>query len=303
MWSRNGGDSSAQAAVHLPVMVSEVVSFLNLQRARLVVDGTCGEGGHSEVILRHLSSDARLLLLDRDPEILEVARMRLGGDRRVRFAVGSYADVEDILNSFGFGKCDSFLVDLGMSGYHIERGDRGFGFDSDRLDMRFNRSCGVSADEFLATASAEEIERVLREFGEERFARRVAKAIVSERKREPINSGKRLARLIERVVGRRGRIHPATRTFQALRIWVNDELEHLKRFLGSLERVLGRGARFVSIAFHSLEDRLIKRALSEYAEGGFMRILTKKVVRPTAEEVKRNPRARSARLRAAEVLL
>ena len=285
------------------MMVSEVVSFLNLQKARLVVDGTCGEGGHSEVILGHLSPDATLLLLDRDPEILEVARMRLGGDRRVRFAVGSYADTEKILNSFGFGKCDALLVDLGMSAYHIERKDRGFGFDSGRLDMRYDRRSGVSAEEFLASASVEEIERVLREFGEERFAWRIAKAIVSERKREPINSGKRLARLVERVVGRRGRIHPATRTFQALRIYVNNELGHLRRFLGGLDKVLGRGARFVSIAFHSLEDRLIKRALSEYAEGGFMRILTKKVVRPTVEEVKRNPRARSARLRAAEVLL
>jgi 16S rRNA (cytosine1402-N4)-methyltransferase len=292
-----------KAPVHQPVMVDEVLLYLNLKNAQLVVDGTCGEGGHSQAILSHLPENATLLVMDRDQEVLEVAKGRLSGKGRILFANASYAELVDVLRSYKLSKPDAVLLDLGMSTYHIKEKERGFSFDSPSLDMRYDRTRGITAEDFLAEGSEEEIGRVLRDYGEERKAKYIARLIVKERKHNRITSGKQLANLIERHIRRQGRIHPATCTFQALRIYVNDELDHLMRFLEILPYVVAQGGRFVSITFHSLEDRIVKNSMREYAQKGYMRILTKKVVRPSADEVYKNPNSRSARLRAVEMII
>lgn len=290
-------------ALHRPVMLREALEFLDLGRARVAVDATCGEGGHTAAMLERMRSDAVLLAVDRDSEVLKVAETRLGGDARLRLIQASYAELPRLLDARRFGRADALLVDLGVGSFQLGRPERGFSFDSTTLDMRYDRTGpGPTAADFLAGAAEEEIARVLYEFGEERRSRRIARAIVERRERSRMETGAELAALVQRVLGRRGRIHPATRTFQALRIFVNRELEHLERLLESLPDILSEGGRFVALSFHSIEDRLLKRALRGYAESKRMRLLTKKVVRPTAEEVRLNRRARSARLRAAEML-
>ncbi|MCX7702870.1 MAG: 16S rRNA (cytosine(1402)-N(4))-methyltransferase RsmH [Planctomycetota bacterium] len=300
MWTEGIGSDLRKGAVHQPVMVDEVLFYLNLKDSRLVVDGTCGEGGHTEEILKNSPVHSIVLAMDRDPEILEVAKKRLSGEKRVVFVNENYRNLADVLKSLHLGKADAIFLDLGMSSYHLKEVERGFSFDSFSLDMRYDRREGISAEEFIHKASKEEMARVFWKYGEERRASYIAALLVAERRKRRIASGRDLASLIEQRVGRRERIHPATRVFQALRIFVNNELEHLERFLETLPEVLTRKGRFVSLSFHSLEDRLVKQSLKRYEKEGLLRILTKKVVRPSKEEVCLNPNSRSARLRAAE---
>ena len=285
--------------MHTPVMVPEVLELLGPSPGDRFVDATVGLGGHAEAILERVLPGGRLLGLDCDVDALGRARERL---RRFGEAVdlvqGNFRDLAAHVADWG-GPADGVLFDLGVSSLQLETSARGFSFSLDGpLDMRMDTTRGRTAAELLRRISARELERILRDFGQERYARRIARAIVENRRR--LKTTGDLATLVERVVPRRERrIHPATRTFQALRIAVNDELGALDRALADLPQWLAPGGRVAVISFHSLEDRIVKTRFRRFEAEGQLVVLTKKPLRPTAEEVAANPRARSARLRGA----
>jgi len=288
--------------LHVPVLLREALEALALAPGQIVVDGTVGAGGHGRAMLEAISPDGQFVGLDRDPEILVRAKAVLEGAAggRTRFSLHpvSFTWARKVLDELGLEAADRLLLDLGVSSMQIDTPERGFSFQLDGpLDMRMNRKSGPTLDRYLDRTSEEELARVLREFGEERHARRIARAILIARRKGELHGTLQLADVVQRAVaGRTGRgrrrIHPATRTFQALRIALNQEIEELHRGLEVALSCLAEGGRLVVIAFHSLEDRIVKRFLRANMELPF-----KKPVRPTAAECERNPRARSARLR------
>lgn len=285
--------------VHEPVMVDEVVRLLLEAGADLVVDATVGAGGHSAAFLAARGETARVVGLDRDGAMIERARERLEpfGDRAT-LVNRSFAEIEAVLDELGIDVVDGAVFDLGASSVHFDEAGRGFSFLAPGpLDMRYDREAGETAEEIVNGATEERLADLLHEYGDERHARRVARAIVAAR---PVKDTLRLADVVAGAVGRSGKIHPATRTFQALRVAVNREFEHVERGLPGAVRRLRPGGRVVAIGFHSGEDGLVKRLFREEAAAGRVNLLAKKPLRPTAEEVRRNPRARSARLRACE---
>jgi 16S rRNA (cytosine1402-N4)-methyltransferase len=292
-------------ARHEPVLLDEVVSLLAPARGGTFVDCTTGLGGHSSALLE--AGATRLIALDRDEDALRAAAERLApyGDR-VELVHSDYREIGSILQQRGIDGVDGILADLGVSSMQLDQEGRGFSFRRDEpLDMRMDRSQGPTAADLIAEVDETDLANVIFQYGEERYSRRVARAIVRAREAAPLQSTGALAEVVRRAVPTRGyqRIDPATRTFQALRIWVNRELEGLDTFLGDAARRLLAGARFAVITFHSLEDRIVKhtfRALA--AAGNAWQVLTKKPVVPGDEEVARNPRARSAKLRAIERL-
>ena len=302
-------------AEHLPVMMSQVVAALAPAAEGWIVDATVGLGGHARALLE-ASPDARLLGLDVDPEALELARERLAiFGRRAVLVNASYWRLAAIVHDRGLANVDGVLFDLGVSSLQLDTPSRGFSFRHDGpLDMRFGRE-GATAAELLAEIGEEELVLVLREFGEEPRARRVARAITRARLRQPIRTTGELHRVVRAALGPgRSRIDPATRTFQALRIATNRELESIPSAMDEAARLLRPGGRLAVIAFHSLEDRLVKRALRRLSgrcvcpPGTFacqchpehlLEILTPKPVTPGPEELAANPRARSAKLRVA----
>ena len=289
---------------HIPVLTGPVLQFLQPQRGGLFVDCTVGLGGHARSLLE--AGATRVIGLDRDAEALEVARDTLATWRdRVELVHADYRTLDDVLDGRGVTSVDGALADFGVSSLQLDSPGRGFSFQrNDPLDMRMDRSAGETAAELVARSSEQELADSIFMLGEERFSRRIARAIVNARREEPIATTGRLAAIVRRAVPRRGyqRIDPATRTFQALRIWVNHELEGIDRFLSGAVRRLRNGGRLVAIAFHSLEDRIVKHTLRALAVSNeaAVRVLTVKPVTPTEEEVRHNPRARSAKLRAAE---
>jgi 16S rRNA (cytosine1402-N4)-methyltransferase len=291
---------------HVPVMTTEVLRYLRPEQGGLFVDCTVGLGGHTKALLE--AGATQVIGLDRDMEALSVARATLApsGDR-VELVHADYRRLDAVLDDRGIPLVDGALADLGVSSMQLDEGGRGFSFQRDEpLDMRMDTTTGETAAQILSAASEREIADAIYAYGEERFSRRIARAIVWSRRDEPIATSGRLAAIVRRAVPRRGpmRIDPATRTFQALRIWVNRELEGLDQFLSSAVRRLRAGARLVVISFHSLEDRIAKHTLRSLADGrdALVSILTKRPIVPDDEEVRRNPRARSAKLRAAERL-
>jgi len=288
--------------LHEPVMTAEVIGYLRPERGGLFLDCTVGTGGHARALLEH--GARRLLGLDRDRDALGVAADQLAGWRdRLELVHADYRDVEAVLAARGLREVDGALADLGMSSFQLDQPERGFSFQRDEvLDMRMDRSQGPTAAELLRDASEATLADVLARYGEEPRARQVARAIVEARRRDPLQTTGQLVAVVHRVLPRRGRIDSATRTFQAIRIWVNRELDGLDGFVAAVMRRLSIGARFVVITFHSLEDRIIKVALRSLARSDerAVRVLTKHVVRPARVEMARNPRARSAKLRAAE---
>jgi len=295
---------------HVPVMTAEALQFLRPERGGLFVDCTVGLGGHARAILE--AGATRLIGLDRDPDALAIARETLApfGDR-VRLVHADYGAIDEVLDRERVDRIDGALADLGVSSLQFDAPGRGFSFQRDEpLDMRMDRSGGESAADLVARSTERELADAIFQYGEERFSRRIARAIVEARTGAPVQTTGQLASIVRRAIplrhsrpGRRSmRIDPATRTFQALRIWVNQELEGLDRFLEAVVRRLRGGARLVVITFHSLEDRIVKHTLRalERREDAAVKVLTKKPVVPTDEEVQRNPRARSAKLRAAE---
>ena len=289
--------------LHEPVLRAETVELLDPAGRGLVVDCTVGTGGHAAALLE--AGAARVLGLDRDAEALPAARRCLAawGDR-VNLVHADYRGLGAVLDRLGVERIDGALADLGCSSLQLEAEGRGFSFRrDDPLDMRMDRTTGRTLADLLARATPERLADVIFEYGDERHSRRIARAIVAAWAGAGIRTTAELAAVVRRAARYRGRsrIDPATRTFQALRIWVNQELDGLDAFLRSTAGRLKAGARLAVISFHSLEDRVVKRTLRELERGGqlALRILTRKPVRPSGDEVARNPRARSARLRAA----
>ena len=299
------GDRREEVFGHEPVMVAEALTYLNPQPGGRFLDLTVGAGGHARAILERIGPSGLFVGVDRDGETLQSAAEGLRRDfPHARFLHANFAEIDELCRHLGSIRFHGLLLDLGLSSVQLADEERGFSFlRSGPLDMRMDRTEGGTAAELLERLPAGELERVIREYGEERHARRIARAIVRERRRRPIAETTRLAALIEHVTpSRRGRIHPATRTFQALRIAVNDELGSLERFLARFPRLLDPQGVVVVICFESLTDRLVKRRFRRCAREGWLDVLTPKPVRPGREEIERNRRARSAKLRAARLL-
>jgi len=285
-------------AGHVPVLLDETLELLAVRSGGLWVDGTLGLGGHAEAVLRATAPDGRLVGFDRDAEALERARARLlPFGARVRL---EHADYREIPERLGDERASGILLDLGVSSLQLDDAERGFSFQREGpLDMRMDRSRRGTASELVNRMRESELADLIHELGEEPFSRRIARAIVRAREQEPIETTTRLAEIVRRAAprSRRPGFHPATRTFQALRIRVNRELDNLGEAIERAARCLRSGGRIVVIAFHSLEDRAAKHAFRALAGRGFS-LLTRKPLRPGEAELRRNPRARSARLRA-----
>ena len=305
---------------HRPVLLSEALEALAVQPEGVYIDATFGRGGHAAGILERLGPGGRLLAMDKDPQAIDAARARFGGDPRVTIVRGSFAMLEQVAQSHGvMGTAMGLLLDLGVSSPQLDDPRRGFSFQQDGpLDMRMDPESGLSAADWLAEVSESELAGVLRDLGEERFHRRVARAIVAARSADPIRTTGQLARIVAGAVRTREKHkHPATRTFQAIRIHINRELEDLQACLEQSLRVLAPGGRMAVISFHSLEDRIVKRFMRDQARGfpglppdlpvratetGATLRPVGKARRPGAAESDANPRARSAVLRVAERL-
>ena len=304
---------------HTPVLLEEVVAQLQPRSGGLYVDCTVGGGGHAEGILRASAPEGRVIGLDCDDEALAASRERLAAhEGRVQLLHANFAELQETLMSLGVTAVDGLVFDVGVSSRQFDEPSRGFSFQREGpLDMRMNRAAGPAAADVLREASVEELTRIFRVYGEERRARAIAQRIDRERARQPITTTTQLASLVEQVLGpkRGGGIHPATRVFQALRIQVNRELENLQRGLVGAVNVLRAGGRLAVISFHSLEDRIVKQFFVRLSTGcvcppqlvgcacgrqEVLRLVTRKPVMSTSEEVGRNPRARSAKLRVAE---
>jgi 16S rRNA (cytosine1402-N4)-methyltransferase len=297
-------------------MMEEVMSCLKCEPHQTYVDATLGGGGHAAEILKRTSPDGVLFGIEWDEDAIAQARQALAPfGERAKIVRGNYAALPSILRESKLESVDGILLDLGLSSIQLEQGERGFSFQKEGpLDMRMDRRAELTAADLVNGLSAEEIEKILFEYGEERWARRIARSIVDQRQDRPILTTQELRRIVRRAVPQRFRsrsIDPATRTFQALRIRVNQELENLKTILDAGWGLLAEGGRMCVISFHSLEDRLVKEAFrrlvkkgpGEFSGEGGIRILTKKPLRPSEKEQKENPRSRSAKLRCAERIL
>ena len=296
--------------LHEPVLLEQVIGWLQPRPGGLFCDATVGLGGHARAILERTSPDGRLVGIDRDHDAIAEAKVALEtfGDR-VTLVHAPFSRARAVLEELGVVPLDGFLVDLGVSSPQLDRAERGFSFRSaGPLDMRMDQSAGETLGDFLRRVDEGELEHIIREYGEERFARRIARSIVEAREGAGLGTTAELAAVVARAMPRHERHkNPATRTFQALRIALNDELGQLNAFLDGVTDCLKPGGRLCVIAFHSLEDRIVKRRLRALAgrEGGGparLRLLTKHVVVADDAERERNPRARSAKLRAAERL-
>jgi len=296
-----------QEEFHTPVMLEEVLHYLNLKPGQVIVDGTVGTAGHSREILERILPGGRLIGIDRDEESLSIARSRLtqyAGS--FTLAHGNFADIESILKSLEVKKIDGVLFDLGVSSFQLDDPKRGFSFQEEGpLDMRLDRSSYISAYDLLNNLNEDEISTLLWNFGEERWHNRIAHQLVQERQRQPIATTLQLAGIVTRAIPYRYRhkyyrIHPATRTFQAVRIAVNRELEILEGALKEAIILLNKGGRICIISFHSLEDRLAKWSLRKAAAEGIVKILTPKPLVPQQAELTLNPSSRSAKLRSAQ---
>jgi 16S rRNA (cytosine1402-N4)-methyltransferase len=300
---------SEQPTRHRPVMVEEVVEYLAVRDGGVYFDGTVGMGGHAEAILSASSPNGMVVGVDLDPEAVGAAQERCAAyGPRARIYHANYTEIADILKQAGVDRVDGVLLDLGVGSHQLGADDRGFSIDrGGPLDMRFDRSYGKTAREVVNRTGERELARIIFDYGEEKRARAVARAVVRARLKAEITDAERLAGIVARAIGPPGRwrIHPATRTFMALRIFVNDELSNLERFIDAAVSHLKPGGTVVIISFHSLEDRIVKtrfRTLSRAGEGDeppLLSILTKKPLAPGPDEISQNPRARSAKLRAA----
>jgi 16S rRNA (cytosine1402-N4)-methyltransferase len=304
---------AALDAPHLPVLLEEAMSFLCPRDSGLYCDATVGVGGHARAIIERSAPHGRVIGIDRDADVLDLANANLAphGDR-VRLVHAPFSQIRSVLEQAAALPLDGCIADLGVSSVQLDQPERGFSFRrSGPLDMRMDRSHGETAADLLQRVDEEELARLLHDLGEERFARKIARAIIRARENGELTSTGALASLVARSVpGREPHKDPATRVFQALRIAVNDELGELDRFLRAAPGCLRPGGRLVVIAFHSLEDRVVKRRLRALAAGDAaepgaprFRVLTKHVITASESELARNPRARSAKLRAAERLL
>ncbi len=292
---------------HIPVMLQEVISNLNLKPGQTIVDATLGTGGHSLEILKMITPGGRLIGIDRDAEALEISRRRLAPfDSTCEFLHGNFADLDQILEKSGIHKIDGIVFDLGISTVQLRNAQRGFSFQEEGpLDMRLDRESYISAYDLVNNLNESEISDMLWTFGEERWHNRIAHLLVEERQKQPIATTTQLANLVARAIParfrhRHYRIHPATRTFQAVRIAVNRELEILESALDKAIAFLEKQARIIVISFHSLEDRVVKHTFRRLEAQGLINIITPKPLTPTYTEVETNPSSRSSKMRVAE---
>lgn len=289
---------------HIPVMIEEVLNYLCLKPGQIILDGTVGSGGHASKIIEKVKPNGLLIGIDKDLQILYIAKEYLSkiSNTLCKFYHADYSDVDEVLRQAGVDKVHGVLLDLGASSLQFDWAERGFSFSKEGpLDMRMDRSRGVTVHDLIQRLSEKELEELLKKYGEERWSRRIARAILRAEKETGITSTRQLAAIIERIVPvGKSKIHPATRTFQALRIAVNRELDSLGNFLDKIHHYMFAGARIVIISFHSLEDRIVKNKFVEKANQGIFKILTKKPISPGEAEIEKNIRSRSAKLRAAE---
>jgi 16S rRNA (cytosine1402-N4)-methyltransferase len=312
-------DESRGGTEHVPVMLEEALALLRPRAGGRYVDGTLGGGGHAEALLEASAPNGELLGIDRDEEARRRATLRLARFApRVHIVAARFDQLGECLERLGWDGVDGILLDLGVSSFQLDDAERGFAFTRQGpLDMRMDRSSSIALGAWLHGVSEAELRRVLRRYGEEPHARRIARAIVAAERRGELHDTAALAALVTRVVGRSTGHHPATRTFQALRIAINGELESLERFLVDAYRLLRPEGRLVALCYHSLEDRLVKQAFRLWGRSCLCpssipvcrcdwsrkaTVLTRRPLRPSAAELARNPRARSARLRAVERL-
>lgn len=290
---------------HIPVMVEEVMKFLGCSPNRIYVDATLGGGGHALEILKKTEPNGTVIGIDWDEDSLSEAKKILGPyGERVRLFHENFLNLNRVLKKIGIESVDGILLDLGLSSIQLKRMERGFSFKMDSpLDMRMDKRIDLRAFDLVNKLSQREIERIISEYGEERWASRIARAIVFSREKFPIYTTQQLRSLILSAIPKRfhsRRIDPSTKTFQALRIAVNSEMENLKGILESAWMFLKSGGRLCVISFHSLEDRIVKETFQRFEKKGIIRVLIKKPLRPSLEELKKNPRSRSAKLRCAE---
>ncbi len=287
--------------LHVSVLLDEVVEYLRVKPGGIYVDGTMGLGGHTEAILKAAAPDGRVIAFDWDGKAIEIAKNRLAlFEERLHIVRRNFAELADGLGEVGITSVDGIVIDIGLSSLQLDKGERGFSFLRDEpLDMRMDTRSTYTAAKLIAESNEEELADILYYFGEERQARPIARKIVCERKCAPIVTSKQLANIVAKAVPKRfhpKRIHVATKTFQAIRIAVNRELENLARIIEDAAMFLVPGGRLCVIAFHSLEDRVVKRKFLEYPE---FEVVTKKPVIPSEMEMQRNQRSRSAKLRVA----
>jgi 16S rRNA (cytosine1402-N4)-methyltransferase len=299
----SGSETTAPyEAAHVSVLLAEVLEHLRPQSGGIYVDGNLGLGGHAGAVLKQSSPDGRLIGLDWDDRALAVARDNLAGfGERLTCVRSNFAEIKTVLTDLGIKRVDGILLDLGLSSLQLDAGERGFSFrGSEALDMRMDDRSPETAADFLNKLSKDDLADIFYHYGEERQARPIAAAIVELRTKQPFTTTDQLVAVVERAIPRRfhpRNIHVATKVFQALRIAVNRELDNLVKILAAGSELLKPGGRFCVISFHSLEDRLIKRA---FVNDQRLQVITRRPVRPTEEECQRNPRARSAKLRVAE---
>jgi len=293
--------------LHIPVMLHEVIDYLKLKPGQLIVDATLGTGGHSLEILKRITPGGRLIGIDRDEDSIEVCRGRLSDFAgRVELVHANFADLDQVLRKRGIDKIDGIIFDLGISTFQLKDAERGFSFQEEGpLDMRLDKGSYISAYDLVNNLNESEISHMLWSFGQERWHNRIAHLLVQERKNQPISTTSQLADLVVRAIPYRYRrsyyrIHPATRTFQAVRIAVNRELEIIESAIKKAVAILGKQARICVISFHSLEDRAVKHTFRSLKADGLINIVTPKPLTPTAAEVETNPSSRSSKFRVAE---
>lgn len=289
---------------HTPVLLQEVLDLLDVMEGKLYIDATLGGGGHS---LGILEKGGRVLGIDVDQDALEYVRCYLQESenkvKNITLVRGNFRDIDAIAKSWGFTHVDGVLFDLGVSSHQLDTPERGFSFQEGPLDMRMSKDLVVTAKDLVNGLTQNELRELFERFGEERFAKKIAHAIVEQRKQHPIETTKELADIIKKAVPyHQDRIHPATRVFQALRIIVNDELGNIRTALPKALSLLRSRGRIVVISFHSLEDKIVKGQFDEWEKRGLVRIITKKPITPCREEKLKNRRSRSAKLRAVEKL-
>ena len=291
-----------QSAIHIPVLKDEVLEWLQPRPDALYVDGTLGLGGHTQAILERSAPTGRVVGFEWDEEAAAATGLHLAGfGERVRIVRASYADVVPELERLGIVEVDGLVADLGVSSLQLDRAERGFSFRTDNaLDMRMDQRRPMTAATLVAQAAEDQLADIFYHYGEERQARRIARFIVEARTQAPVDTTGRLAAIVAAAVPRKyhpPKVHVATKVFQALRIAVNGELDNLSRLLATAPQILAPGARICMITFHSLEDRIVKQA---FQQNPAYAVLSKRPIEPSSEEMRRNPRARSAKLRVAE---
>lgn len=303
-------DSESRSPVHVPVLKNKVLKYLDPQPNQNFVDGTIGEGGHALSILKRNGAQGKVLGIDQDPEMLKVAKSRIEKypqlKSRLILTQGNFRNLEKIVSPKEISPIHGVLLDLGMSARHLKKSGRGFSFQKDEpLDMRYDPHNPLRAKEIINEWSVKKLEKIFRKYGEEKFSKKIALEIAKTRKEKTLETTSDLVETIKKAIPSRylrGRIHFATRTFQALRIAVNQELENLKAGLPSALNILTSKGRLVVISFHSLEDRIVKKFFNQRSKDQTIKILTKKPITPSLEEIKSNPSSRSAKLRAAQKL-